>query len=158
MQVVWIGAQEYGFIEQQVWLAGNPPPPPPPSPPPPPGPPSPPPPPPVGIMPQLNFTATFVNITTIYQSTQILHFQQRRAHSVLPAHAALGLRSTYLRTIQRWKPPARRRLATCRSSAYGHLRRLHAPPATSIKDNASNTCAGGTSVPASGYDKGLGKT
>ncbi len=75
MQVVWIGSQEYGFIEQQVWLAGNPPPPPPPSPPPPPGPPSPPPPPPVGIMPQLNFTA-------IYQSTQISYFQHRRAHSV----------------------------------------------------------------------------
>ena len=64
-----------GYINQPVFFSSNPPPPPPPSPPPPP-PPAAPPPPPVGIMPQLNFTATFLNLTAA-AAANISSFQAR---------------------------------------------------------------------------------
>ncbi len=61
-----MGSQFGAMITQDIYFAPNPPPPPP----------SPPPPPPVGIMPQLNFTANFLNLT-LAGSANISNFQAR---------------------------------------------------------------------------------
>ena len=80
-QVFWVGIQFGGYISQLIIFPGNPPPPPPPHPPPPP-PPLAPPPPPVGIMPQLNFTATCLNLTAA-MAANISNFQARWAALVI---------------------------------------------------------------------------
>jgi len=74
-QNFYVGSQFGAMITQDIYFTPNPPPPPP-SPPPPSPPPLAPPPPPVGIMPQLNFTANFLNLT-LAGSANISNFQAR---------------------------------------------------------------------------------